>query len=171
MLDTTCLAHFGRIDRLDVLGDLLSGRRCWTTTAVREELRRGPEAGHELGRVLDLPWLPVVPQDDWDHIMSFSRWVERIGSTERNIGEATVFAAAEVLEAVAITDDRNATAVARSYGLRVHGTIWLLAQACLEAKLTETGAANLVDMLRGSGMRLPCSGADFPAFARKHGIL
>jgi predicted nucleic acid-binding protein len=88
-----------------------------------------------------------------------------------NIGEVTVFAAAEVLRAVAVTDDRNATAVARAHGLTVHGTIWVLAQACRETRLTETGAANLIDMLRGSGMRLPCSGPDFPAFARKHGVL
>ena len=171
VLDTMCLAHFDRIDRLDVLGDLLSERQCWTTTAVREELRRGAGSGHEPGRVLDLLWLAVVPQDEWDHIVAFSRWAQRIGATEHNIGEVTVFAAAEVLRAVAITDDRNATAVARTYGLTVHGTIWVLAQACQEAKLTETGAANLVDMLRDSGMRLPCSGADFSAFARKQGIL
>jgi predicted nucleic acid-binding protein len=97
--------------------------------------------------------------------------VQRIGTTERNLGEATVFAAAEVLPAIAIVDDRSATQVARNYGLEVHGTLWLLAKACHAGDLTETAASNLVDMLRGSGMRLPCSGADFPAYARKHGIL
>lgn len=73
--------------------------------------------------------------------------------------------------AIAITDDRNATEVARTHGLEVHGTLWLPAKACQAGDLTEIAAANYVDMLRDSGMRLPCSGTDFPAFARKHGIL
>ncbi|MEO6087149.1 MAG: hypothetical protein ABIQ18_28955 [Umezawaea sp.] len=171
VLDTTCLSHFARIDRLDVFGDLLSPRRCWTTTAVRAELCHGSKIHPELAGALDLPWLTLVPSDEWAHLVSFGKWAQRIGTTERNVGEATVFAAAEVLPAIAIVDDRSATQVARNHSLEVHGTLWLLAKACDAGDLTETAARNLVDMLRGSGMRLPCSGADFPAFARKHGIL
>lgn len=41
VLDATCLSHFARADRLDVLRDLLIGRRCWTTETVLAELNRG----------------------------------------------------------------------------------------------------------------------------------
>lgn len=50
VLDATCLSHFARADRLDVLRDLLVGRRCWTTEIVLAELNRGvadyPLLGH-----------------------------------------------------------------------------------------------------------------------------
>lgn len=61
--------------------------------------------------------------------------------------------------------------MARANGLEVHGTIWPLAQLCREGKITESGASNLIDMLRDSGMRLPFAGARFGSFARKHGLL
>jgi hypothetical protein len=38
VLDATCLSHFALADRLDVLRDLLVGRRCWTTEIVIAEL-------------------------------------------------------------------------------------------------------------------------------------
>src|SRR2546421_6486013 len=86
-------------------------------------------------------------------------------------GEASVFAAAELHGATAITDDREAVRVARTYGLDVHGTIWLLAGACRDSKLPEPAAGNLIDALRSTGMRLPCTGAEFPDYARRYGLL
>ena len=57
------------------------------------------------------------------------------------------------------------------YSLDVHGTIWLLADACRDGKLSEPAAGNLVDALRATGLRLPCTGAEFPGFVRQHGLL
>jgi predicted nucleic acid-binding protein len=51
-----------------------------------------------------------------------------------------VFAVAELRCGTAITDDQSATRVARKFGLEVHGTIWLLARAYRDGKLT--GKAN-----------------------------
>ena len=59
---------------------------------------------------------------------------------------------AELCGGTAITDDRSATRVARRFGPDVHGTVWLLARACRDGKLTVTVAGNLVDMLRATGM-------------------
>lgn len=53
----------------------------------------------------------------------------------------------------------------------MHGTIWLLATACRDGKLSEVAASNLVDALGGAGMRLPCTGAEFSRFARDNGLL
>jgi predicted nucleic acid-binding protein len=82
-----------------------------------------------------------------------------------------VFEVAELRSATAITDDQEAVRVARTYGLDVHGTIWLLAGACRDGKLPEPAAGNLLDALRATGLRLPCTGAEFPSFARQHGLL
>src|ERR1700733_12882692 len=88
-----------------------------------------------------------------------------------DLGEASVFAAAEIRSATAITDDQAAVRVVRAYGLNVHGTIWLLADACRDGKHSESAAGSLVDVLRATGLRLPCTGAEFPAYARQHGLL
>jgi predicted nucleic acid-binding protein len=82
-----------------------------------------------------------------------------------------VFAAAEIHRGIAVTDDRAATRVGRAYGLPVHGTIWLLADGCVTGKQTEAGAGAIIDALRQTGHRLPCTGAEFPSFARRFGLL
>lgn len=41
VLDATCLSHFARAERLDVLRDLLVDKECWTTRVVLEELDKG----------------------------------------------------------------------------------------------------------------------------------
>lgn len=97
VLDATCLSHFARAERLDVLRDLLVDKECWTA--------------------------------------------------------------------------REAVRVARTYGLDVHGTIWLLAGACRDGKPSEPAAGNLIDALRSTGMRLPCTGAEFSDYARRYGLL
>lgn len=96
------------------------------------------------------------------------KWVQRIGSSERNLGEASVFSAAELFRGVAVTDDREAVVVGRAHGLEVHGTIWLLDRACREGKLNEVAAGNIVDSLRETGMRLPCSGSTFGSYVRRN---
>jgi hypothetical protein len=52
VLDATCLSHFARADRLDVLRDLLLGKDCWTTETVLAELNQG---------IADYPLLGNVP--------------------------------------------------------------------------------------------------------------
>src|SRR3954469_25304558 len=93
--------------------------------------------------------------DSLQELAGFAEWARRLGSGERNLGEASVFSAAEMLNGIAICDDRDAVRVGRRYGLEVHGTLWLLSNACRDGKLTEVNVANLIDALRGTGMRLP----------------
>jgi hypothetical protein len=101
----------------------------------------------------------------------FTVWTTRVGAGTRDLGEASVLAVAEELDATAVIDDQHAARVGRSYGVDVHGTIWLLARSCREGKLTEVAASNLVDVLTATGMRLPCTGADFPRYARTNHLL
>jgi predicted nucleic acid-binding protein len=171
VLDATCLSHFARADRLDVLRDLLVGRRCWTTEIVLAELNRGVADYPLLGHVSGQEWLLIDALDSIAGIRLYDTWRRRVGSTDRDQGEASVFAAAEQQGATAITDDRRAAQVGRFHGLDVHGTIWLLAGACRQGKLTQGGTGTLIDALRATGHRLPCTGAGFASYARQHGLL
>lgn len=171
VFDTMCLSAFARADRLDVLRDLVVDRDCWSTRVVVEELRNGVKNHPELARALDLDWLSVVNLDTFEEIKCFVKWTSRIGSGDRDIGEASVLAAAELRGGIAVTDDRDAVRVARSYRAEVHGMIWLLANACRAGKMTLPGAAGLVEALRSVGLRLPCTGAEFPEYAQRNGLL
>lgn len=171
VFDTTVLNHFALAERLDVLADLIIDQVCATTALVLDELRIGAERKTELRAALELDWMQVIALDQPDEIRCFADWVRRIGAGKRDMGEASVFAAAELGGGIAITDDRDATQVARRHGLRVHGTIWLLAGACGVGKLTEAAASSIIESLRLTGHRLPCTGAEFPSFARRFGLL
>ena len=169
--DTMCLSQFARAERLDVLRDLLVERECWTTSVVRAELATGAQLHPQLTEALNVEWMHVASLDALDDLGCFVKWANRLGSQERDLGEASVLAAAELRGGIAITDDRDATKVARRHGAEVHGTIWLLALACRGGKLTHAGAASIVDALRAVDARLPCTGSGFPAFAAEHGLL
>ena len=171
VFDTTCLSHFARADRLDVLGDLLRDAESFVPHVVREEIRDGCPEHPELAQILNLEWLRVAPLDSLDRLKRFTLWTGRVGAGDRNLGEAGVLAVAEELDATALIDDRDATRVGRSYGIDVHGTIWLLARACRDGKLTSVGAGNVVDALAATRMRLPCTGADFSSYAAANGLL
>jgi predicted nucleic acid-binding protein len=171
VLDAMPLSHFARAERLDVLRDLLIDKECWTTQVVLEEVKQGVAAHPALRDVLAADWLKVAQLDTLDEIRLFALWAGRLGSGQRDLGEASVLAAAELRSATAITDDPGPVRIARTYGLDAHGTIWLLAGACRDGKLTEPAAGNLIDALRATGHRLPCTGAEFPGYARQYGLL
>ncbi len=124
-----------------------------------------------LNDVLEADWLKIAQFDTLSEIRRFALWADRLGSGERDLGEAGVFAVAELRSGTAITDDQEAVRVAGTYGLDVHGTIWLLAGACRDGKLSVPAAGNLIDALRATGLRLPCTGAEFPSCAGEYGLL
>lgn len=171
VFDTTCLSHFARAERLDVLHDLVLDHKCMTTDVVRAELRTGLGNFPELSTALEADWLGVARLDTLEALACFAEWIRRMGASERHHGESSVFAAVQLSGGVAITDDRDAVRVGRANNLRVHGTIWLLARACRAGKLPETGAANLIETLRATGMRLPCTGPEFGRYARQYKLL
>ena len=171
VFDTTCLSHFARSERLDVLGSLVVDQDCWTTSVVTEELHVGMASHPVLAAALKLDWLSVTQLDSADEIACFGKWIRWVCTGDRDRGEASVFAAAELLGGVAITDDRQALRFGRRHGATVHGTVWLLAWACRDGRLTETAAGNLIDALIGTGHRLPCTGSEFSSYARRRHLL
>lgn len=168
VFDAMCLNHFARAERLDVLRDLLAGTVCLTTHVVREEIREGVREHPALQTVLDADRSGLARLDTLEEIRSFTKWAKRIGSEKRHLGEVSVSSAAEPRGGIAITDDRKAVRVGRKYDLEVHGTLRLLDRACRDGKLHEVAAGNIVDALRATGMRPPCSGADFGSHVRRN---
>jgi predicted nucleic acid-binding protein len=175
VLDTPPLHHFALADRLDQLHDLLLDWEPWSTTVVMHELKERAERLGEprLLSAVGLEWLRISGLDDsMDELREFVKWTGRVGDEKlRNLGEASVFALAELRSTTAITDDDDAKRVAKKHGLDVHGTFWLLAAGCRAGKMTEIGAANLVDMLRDTGHKLPCTGSQFSGWCQQHGLL
>jgi predicted nucleic acid-binding protein len=172
VLDTMCLMHYALADRLDVLGSFLVGCRPFSTVVVRGELlEKTRTRDARISNALSLPWLEFDPLNNVADLDLFADWTRRVGAGTYNTGEASVFAVAEKLRGIAITDDTEATRVARNHGLEVHGNLWILARSCCEGKTTVAGASTMVDMLRATGLRLPCTGAGFESWARRYGLL
>jgi len=171
VFDTMVLSAFAKADRLDLLGSLLSGTHCVVTDIVLDEARRGLTLQPQLAAIEDAEWLTIGHLATDEELTAFLRWTQRVGSGERDVGEASVFAYAELYGAVSISDDQAATRVARAYGLEVHGTLWMLCKFCLRQKLTEHAASNIIDSLGAVGLRLPCTGAQFPSWARQRNLL
>jgi predicted nucleic acid-binding protein len=171
VLDANILNHYARADRLDVLGELLAGDTCITTELVLDEVRRGVVVCAALAIVDRVEWLQRERLESDEELRLFLRWSTRLGAGRRDLGESSVFACAEYLGAMAITDDRDATRAGRHYGLAVHGSLWLLAGACNDGKLTEQAAGAIIDALRETAARLPCTGPEFPTWARRNGLL
>lgn len=169
--DSSVLSAFAEAGELDMLEYYLSGRPSVATDVVRAELSVGASTRHALKAVADAEWLARGVLSTDAELLAFARWASLVGSGTRDLGEASVFAYAETNDAVAVTDDRAATRVARAHGLEVHGTLWLISGFCATEKLTEYAATRLIDSLRAVGARMPCTGNEFPVWARKEGLL
>ncbi|MBO3746530.1 hypothetical protein J5X84_10680 [Streptosporangiaceae bacterium NEAU-GS5] len=70
-----------------------------------------------------------------------------------------------------LRDYPSLTRVGRNGGIDIHGTIWLLTRLSALGKATLSEICELVDVLRATGMRLPCTGAELPRWARDHSLL
>jgi predicted nucleic acid-binding protein len=170
VFDTSCLSHFAIADRIDVLGYMLDGTRCHTTSVVLEEIRNGMPERPRLKRVFEQDWIQEERIDaSIGRLADFVESADRLGSNHgRDLGESSVLAVAAEFGFTAVIDDRQAGTVASYHHEHVHGTLWLLAEAWRIRRATKVQVCSLVDALRESGMRLPCVGNQFPEFAKKN---
>lgn len=68
----------------------------------------------------------ALPLDTPASLACFARWVRRMGASDRNLGEASLCAIAELSGGTVITDDADGVRVGRANGLDFHGTVWRL---------------------------------------------
>ncbi|MCP3800369.1 hypothetical protein NLX83_13980 [Allokutzneria sp. A3M-2-11 16] len=167
--DASALHHAADADRLDVLGDLARGPsegpwRNLTTAAVVAEMRRN-------NLVVRQDWLEVVHVDEPDELRSVLTWARRLGAGDRDLGETTVCAWADVHGGATVIDDKHARQTAKAFGLTVHGRLWVIAEGIKAGRSTSCSANALVNRLIGSGARFPFRENGFEEWAAKAGLL
>jgi predicted nucleic acid-binding protein len=171
-LDSTVLSAFARADRLDVLERLTSGRRRVVTEAILGELDRGCADYPSLANVRSLPWLEVVHPRSPVELGIANEYIRVLGSNERNIGEASILAWAEVTSNMVVMDDDDAVRAARKRKVVVLRTLTLLCNGLHRRLLTVEHACTLVDeLVTTGGARFPCDGASFVQWAERNGLL
>lgn len=170
--DSSVLSPFARAKRFDTLEHLVQGHRCVVTRAVLDELEEGCSRHPELASALALPWLALVTTDSLQELRAISHYVRLLGEGERNIGEASILAWAELSSGVALVDDRAAVRAARGRNVQVRRTLGLVCDG-VHRKLLATGeACALVDTLITEGhARFPCDGTNFLQWAERNGLL
>ncbi|EST37170.1 hypothetical protein N566_14430 [Streptomycetaceae bacterium MP113-05] len=136
-----------------------------TTATVIEEITRYalPVAG--------LDWLDVVDLDDLDELTALVRWTELVSGHIANRGEATVLAWAEVHGALPVIDDKDARRVGRTAGLKICGSLRVVAESVVDGRTTDYAATAFVDALIDTGMRYPCARGGFISWAKQNGII
>lgn len=167
VFDASPLWHFARAGHLGTLREITAQHRCGTTQAVLDELRRGEASHPELAEARAASWLETVRADELEVVRALVAFAPRLGADEHNIGELTVLAWCAVNDAVAILDDRVARNAAQHAGVAFRGSLALVAEGLRSRTLDEAESARLIDDLRNSGARLPCSGSDFLPWARR----
>jgi predicted nucleic acid-binding protein len=166
------LNHFARAQELDALEKIVEAFDCVTTKAVRAELRRGSVDFPALSDALELDWVRTVSCDELDELYAFGRYMSRFGNLERNAGEASVLAWAEVHEVAAYVDDQVACNVGRARGVVVHRTLHLVVEAHRAGILAEAQVQRLVESLADTDARFPAEARqNLLAWARSRGLL
>jgi predicted nucleic acid-binding protein len=172
IFDNTPLSHFARAGALPVLESMTSGFRRIVPAQVMQEIIRGVPLHPSLAAVPSLPWIEIAELADIEDIIAFARYKAELGGgAERNNGEAAVLAWASVHGGTALIDERAGTRAAKRDHIKVHGTMWLIANALRDGKLSEPGAARMIDQLAATDMALPTDGTGFLAWAYEEGLL
>jgi predicted nucleic acid-binding protein len=171
IFNTSPRSHFARAGRLALLDRLTAAYRRVVPQAVLDELRAGELAHPPLADLGNADWLEIVACDGLAELRAFAHYVRVLGAGERDIGEASVLAWAEVNGGIAVIDERAGTQAAQARGVTVHGTLWLIANGLNAGDLLLPEAERLVDQLRSTDARLPCSGAEFFEWAKAQGLL
>lgn len=172
VFDAGPLNHFALANELPALQQIVSDRRCVTTDAVREELREGTITHPQLVAVENLPWLEVVSLTTLGELYAFAEYMGRLGQSQRNAGEASVLAWAEVNDAVAFVDDQAACNVGRARGVTVYRTLNLVIRSHRAGHFSEQRAQEIIKALVDTGARFPQRArVDLFGWAREVGLL
>lgn len=171
IFDTSPLSHFARAGELRTLANLTASFDRFATQAVLDELSRGARQHSSLTEIERITWLRRVRVDSLDELATFAEYARVLGSGERDVGEASTLAWAEVHHAIAVIDERAGTRRGRERGVEVHGTLWLVAEGCRTDQLSDDGAGALVDALSDNEAWFPCRGSEFLEWARSEQLL
>ncbi|MFD0856999.1 hypothetical protein ACFQ07_32520 [Actinomadura adrarensis] len=171
VLDSSPLNYFTRSGQLPTLAKLLDGWTCVITRAVEDELLCGASKHAQLYQATAQPWITMVDEAPLGYLPIFSLWHDRLGGTERNVGEATVLAYAEFHGITAMVDDRLGRQHGTKRGVSKTGTLEALCQGVRQHVLDVEQAAAVVELLCDHEAYLPCDGPGFYEWAQARGLL
>lgn len=166
IVDTSVLSGFARIHRLNLLARVLSPYDVVTTVEVFDEIRQGISLYPALEQLLGISWIREVSLTEPAELDLFARYFTRL-----DLGEATVLAYAKRHGVVALLDEKAGRTLAREEHIAHHGSLWVVAGGIRGGTLSMDQSSEVVDALRSEGCYLPCTGAEFPAWAHQHGLL
>lgn len=171
VFDTTCVSHFARAGRLDVLDRVTRGWDRVIPNEVAAEVDRGVANYPALLSVFAQPWLTTVELEFPEVVHAAMFKGELGGRPEEHLGECAVLAWVMQHGGLAIVDDSAACATARHHEIPVRGTLSLVILGYKAGELDRGAAERLVDELTSTDMRLPVDGANFFAWAYTNGLL
>jgi predicted nucleic acid-binding protein len=174
VFDSSPLNYFARAGCLEVLEQLVEGRRCVMTAAVADELRRGVGRHNRLHQLAFQSWLEEVNDDSLQFLTLFATFHHRLGGGSehvKDIGEAATLAYAELHACTAIIDDRAGRTAGAERGISLSSTLGLICHGLRKGLIEETQACAVVDALRDAEAFLPCDGDTFLGWARAEGLL
>lgn len=171
VFDTTCVSHFARAGRLDVLEAVTDGWDRIIPNEVAAEVHRGVDGHPALSSVFAQPWLRIVELDMPEVVYAATFKGELGGAPEAHLGECAVLAWAKAHGGIAVVDDGAARALAAHHEVPVRGTLSLVVLGFKSGCLDRDTAESLVDELASTDMRLPVDGAGFFAWAYEDGLL
>ncbi|MDP8927151.1 MAG: hypothetical protein M3O70_00850 [Actinomycetota bacterium] len=160
IFDASPLSHFARAAELDILCEITNGFERATTQSVLDEVRTGARKHPELHDVERLGWLTIVRTDSLPVLQAYGEYSRLLGSSTRDVGEASVLAWCEVNGGVAYVDDQAAHNVGNQRGVEVRRTLNLIIEGCRRALYDEARAQALVQVLADRDARLPLDAVD-----------
>ncbi len=154
VFDTTVLSNFACIGQLDRLKQPYAGR-AWTTLMVVEEIQRGVEAGYSGLEVIrrslaPAGWLAVTAPQTPEEQSLYVDLLPTLGS-----GEASCLAMGRLRHLVVATDDRAARLKAAKIGVRLTGTLGILAHMVQQEHLPLAEANELLAHMLQQGYYSP----------------
>ncbi len=171
VFDTTCVSHFARAGRLDVLKSVTDGWDRIIPNEVATEVQQGVEGHPALSSVFSQQWLRIVELDMPEVVYAVTFKGELGGTPKAHLGECAVLAWVKARGGIAIVDDGAARALADHHEISVRGTLSLVVLGFKSGSLDRTTAESLVDELASTDMRLPVDGAGLFAWAYEVGLL
>jgi len=165
VFDTGPLSHFARAQRLDALKTILAGHTAVIPKVVVDELKQGLHLHKELTSVIEADWIEHRQIQTDAEVEVFSKYVARLVSSGRNVGEAAVLALAETIGATAVIDDAVAHRIARQSGVSCKRTLALFVEAASLGVIQFSEVSELVDRLNATDYRLPVGPGEFARWA------
>jgi predicted nucleic acid-binding protein len=171
VFDTSCISHFARAGRLDVLERIADGRECVIPNEVATEIESGVDKFPALRSVASQLWLRIVELDFPETISAVEYKHQLGGGPRQHLGESAVLAYVKQFGGTAIIDDSAAVEIARLEGIPVRQTLGLVIHAYRSSILDRPTAETVVDQLVATEMRLPVDGRGLFAWAYENELL